>query len=478
MTTSDYLEQLVQDRDDLVDNLTTKGITGLTGDETFTELVPEVLNIPSGGGTTEVEEKDVNFYDYDGKLLYSYTKSQFLALESMPENPTHEGLTAQGWNWTLSQAKEFITNADFLDIGQIYITDDDKTRIYINAFSKGYLTPYIGIMPISEATVTINWGDGNEDIETISASTYFSHVYSTTGKYIISISTNNVNYRILGFLNSSIPSQSRALIFSGETNYANYIYAQYVEKFEMGKNVGFIGSIFTNCINLKSITLCNSGYELGADNLFESNKGLKHVNFPALCSHLLKMSILKNSNIETVSIGYQNSFLNSQCFEYSNLRKVSGYFNSMDSYCFRNSKNLQKISICILGGIGQGLFSQCSNLKKIDFNNFGKNEFTTNFPISSNALMSCISLLEVIMNPKINNISDNAFNNCRNVLLYDFRMYTQIPTLSNVNVFSYNNDNYKIVVPDDLYDDWIVTSNWSDSTIVNHIVSQSDYEAS
>jgi len=48
MTTSDYLTQLQQDREDLVDNLETKGITGLTGDETFTELVPEVLNIPSG----------------------------------------------------------------------------------------------------------------------------------------------------------------------------------------------------------------------------------------------------------------------------------------------------------------------------------------------------------------------------------------------------------------------------------------------
>lgn len=48
-TTSDYLTQLEQDRQDLVDNLETQGITGLTGDETFTELVPEVLNISGGG---------------------------------------------------------------------------------------------------------------------------------------------------------------------------------------------------------------------------------------------------------------------------------------------------------------------------------------------------------------------------------------------------------------------------------------------
>ena len=39
-TTSDYLNQLETDRQDLVDNLETQGITGLTGDETFTALVP------------------------------------------------------------------------------------------------------------------------------------------------------------------------------------------------------------------------------------------------------------------------------------------------------------------------------------------------------------------------------------------------------------------------------------------------------
>jgi len=56
MTTTDYLTQLTKDRQDLVDNLETKGISGLSGDETFTELVPEVLNIPSGGGAWEVPD--------------------------------------------------------------------------------------------------------------------------------------------------------------------------------------------------------------------------------------------------------------------------------------------------------------------------------------------------------------------------------------------------------------------------------------
>lgn len=44
-TINEQLTQLASDRDDFVDNLEAKGITGLTGDETITELVPEILNI-------------------------------------------------------------------------------------------------------------------------------------------------------------------------------------------------------------------------------------------------------------------------------------------------------------------------------------------------------------------------------------------------------------------------------------------------
>lgn len=67
MTTADYLNQLEIDRQDLVDNLEEKGITGLSGDETFTELVPEVLNIPSGGG--KYAPRKITFTLYTGTEL-------------------------------------------------------------------------------------------------------------------------------------------------------------------------------------------------------------------------------------------------------------------------------------------------------------------------------------------------------------------------------------------------------------------------
>lgn len=45
--TADYLNQLIDDRNDLADNLVTMGVAA-SHSETFTSLVPKVLTIPVG----------------------------------------------------------------------------------------------------------------------------------------------------------------------------------------------------------------------------------------------------------------------------------------------------------------------------------------------------------------------------------------------------------------------------------------------
>ena len=71
-----------------------------------------------------VSPKSVNFYDYDGELVYAYTAEEFTQLSALPTNPTHDGLTAQGWNWSLSDAKAYVAKYGALNIGQTYITSD------------------------------------------------------------------------------------------------------------------------------------------------------------------------------------------------------------------------------------------------------------------------------------------------------------------------------------------------------------------
>lgn len=71
----------------------------------------------SGGGAVKPNPDDpVKFWDYDGTLLYSYTDAEALALTSLPPNPSHTGLTAEGWNWTLAEIKSYATDYSEADI--------------------------------------------------------------------------------------------------------------------------------------------------------------------------------------------------------------------------------------------------------------------------------------------------------------------------------------------------------------------------
>ena len=56
--------------------------------------------------------------------------------------------------------------------------------------------------------------------------------------------------------------------------------------------------------------------------------------------------------------------------------------------------------------------------------------------------------------------------------MVDFSQATAVPTMHNTNTFQNTNNTFKIVVPDALYNDWIVATNWS--TYASHIVKASE----
>lgn len=130
-------------------------------------IVGKPINLDTASGiqsAAPVEEKDVNLIDYDGTLLYSYTAEEFLALTSWPKNPVRTGLSAQGWNWSLSEAQSYVSNCGGLTVGQVYNTSDGKTRVHIH-LSKGRTDPYLGLAVDGE--VEVDWGDGSNP-ETVS----------------------------------------------------------------------------------------------------------------------------------------------------------------------------------------------------------------------------------------------------------------------------------------------------------------------
>ena len=159
-----------------------KGTSALINPKDFSA---EIASIQSGvgGGSVSVSPKAVNFRDYDGTILHSYTKEEFLALSELPPLPTQEGLICQEWNWTLADAQEYVAEYGVLEVGATYITDDGKTRLYIEIATKGRMDVPLYIQQTIANGVTIDWGDGSET-ETLSGTgkVTTTHKYADVGK--------------------------------------------------------------------------------------------------------------------------------------------------------------------------------------------------------------------------------------------------------------------------------------------------------
>ena len=202
------------------------------------------------GGGKGSGKNDVNFYDYDGTIVKSYSAAEFANLTALPDNPSHTGLTAQGWNWTLANAKTYVASYGKLDVGQMYITDDGKTRIYIR-LEDGRLAPYLGIA--INGTATVDWGDGSTSTVTGSDTTAVistQHTYAAAGDYVIAIAVSG-SMALVG--NSSYGSQ--VLWKNNITGSYNRPYQNAIQKAEIGANTSIGGSAFYNCVSLASITI-------------------------------------------------------------------------------------------------------------------------------------------------------------------------------------------------------------------------------
>ena len=76
---------------------------------------------------------------------------------------------------------------------------------------------------------------------------------------------------------------------------------------------------------------------------------------------------------------------------------------------------------------------------------------------------------------KIEDKSSSALDNDSSLYNGIMSSVAQIPSLSNINAFTGLPNTYKIIVPDNLYDNWIVATNWCNTSIVSHIVKFSVY---
>lgn len=139
----DYLTQLEEDKNVLTDNLTTMGITGLTGDETFTELAPKVLEILD---------------PYFGNNITN--KSQiFKAVPDIVIDPNVSSLSGfmQSWNNTLTP--RLIYNGNAIDISSFWRNCTTLTSVDLSGINKTNMKNFSYLFNNCYALTTIIWGD-------------------------------------------------------------------------------------------------------------------------------------------------------------------------------------------------------------------------------------------------------------------------------------------------------------------------------
>lgn len=377
----------------------------------------------SGGGTVEPEEKDVNFYDYDGTRLYSYTKAEFLALQSMPENPTHTGLTAQGWNWTLSDAQSYIPNVNILEIGQNYITDDGKTRIYIKLV-ESTLNLCLNFGAYGGSTNYIDWGDGSERTTLVanSKTTLSSnHSYSEIGEYVITIETTSSNG--IFFEGNSTSGSNLITKTNGSTiafTYPQKIFLGTIKKIEMGRVNQYDCDVysFMSLSALETITISST----------TASSGTSRLNFNA-CSNLKSVVIPSNVN----ELGGNNTFAG--CREIK--RIIFPKSITLDNYTFNGCWVLENLPN-IITKLTPYCFEYTYCAKNVKFAN------------------------------NVTSIDVYAIDAC-SVKVFDFTNNTTVPTLA-TNNFGNGPSDYEIWVPASLYNTWKARTNWSN--IASHIIAK------
>ena len=377
--------------------------TGRTSKISPLNMPAEIASIQTGdgGSSSPVLSNDATFYDYDGTVVASYSLEEVQALTSLPDGPTHYGLTFQGWNWSLADINALTRPTN---VGAMYITDDGKTRLYIYIADKARSTVPLYISQTVANGVTIDWGDGSA-LETLTGTgtVNMSHDYGAAGDFTISLTVNDGC--TLGFGHGL----SSYCVMGSTAN--NKVYCNMLQKVEIGSGVTSIESnAFSNCYSLSSITIPDGVTNIG-DYAFSNCYSLPSITIPD----------------GVTSIG-ASAF--SSCSSLSNITIPDG-----------------------LTSIGSRAFQQCYSLSSITI----PDGVTS---IESNAFNSCYSLSSITIPDGVTNIGDYAFSNCYGVAEYHLKPTTP-PTLLNPNAFKNIPSDCIIYVPQGSLEAYKTATNWA-----------------
>lgn len=289
-------------------------------------------------------EKQINFIDYDGTIVASYTAEEWASVTELPEKPEHDKLTAQGWNWTKAQIDAQLTSAPTgpVWIGQMYVTKSGDTEIDIT-LRKGRLSPYFSCAV--NGTVTIDWGDGSTHSEvtgtSLTTQINTNHQYASAGDYTIKIHVEDGSWSFYGTSSFTLLNGN-----SGTTN-ANRVYSACVRAVRIGNDTYIGAYAFYYCYNLTSVTIPREITGFG-EYTFSYTYALTSATLPSGISAVGQYLFYYGYGLSSVSIpaGVESIESNSfyACYRLTTLI-VPYTVTSIKQYAVTNAYNLASLTI-------------------------------------------------------------------------------------------------------------------------------------
>lgn len=392
-----------------------RGKTGGSEPIATTDMASKIDGITSGGLDLE---SDINFVDYDGTLLYTYSFDEIKGIEKLPEPPQHDGLISQGWNWDLDDLK---TVDGRVVVGAVYITDDGATRIVLSMTYYDFLSPTLYFSQTVSDGVRIDWGD-DSPVETIAGTGFVNvnHQYAKTGNYTISLTplddcilqlgTNDVNDNLFG-----------------KNNGDNFFYFNYIKEAFYGKNVEVVSGL-RNAYDLDILVIPN---------------GVKSIMSYFLSGVVLTKCIILPESIETIG-----QYTNMHTKTLSTPKKI----NTINSLL--NTAYVDFVYVPDCDTINtSGLLYFCYKLTQVRLPD-GITDIGGSFA-NTNKVLSEITIPETVKT-----IGGYAFDNCTTLR----HVYMKPPVPPSIQSTSFKN-NYTIFhVPKGSLEAYQQATNWSQFT--------------
>ena len=377
------------------------GAQTIAGDQ---NLIPE--NIAEGvsifGVTGElsptIAEQDdaaVNFIDYDGTILYQYTKAQIVAANALPDNPQHAGLVSQGWNWTLEQIRTQLTAMpeQTVWVGQLYATASNGLEMDIELTSPEQCN--VALRICIRGYAKIDWGDNGQHSIAMnsmsqSSNQYYYHDYDVIGNYTIKISpyssadigTSNEPYVILMCNSGSSSTENyivagdSAHVSASTTSLFNLAFYSVVKRIRLGPLDKINNYAFRHCTNLESITISRDA-GIGSY-VFSDNYSLKTLILSQASSYLVNAG--SAYCLETVSLPYGLT---------NNFPRFNNYAPVLKNICIPHTATVT------------GNYQGCRRLKKMFV--------SPSCNIIDNSFLNDTLCEEVVLHNNITSIGSNAF---------------------------------------------------------------------